>query len=216
MKFKKISRIRRWLAWKLFLYMNNFPFELERGGWSLRVDDFNALFNKVRKEKTQKALTFVELGGGISTILFGFFLSRLNAKSTVISFEADKDWVKEVDVLIKAYGLNQQVGLYHVPYKQYVNKIWFDEDQIAKILKGRRIDVLFVDAPKGHLCPYARKPAIPFFLPWLHEESMVFIHDANRKDETETAQEWSKYFKVYENIGTDLGLVLLMGKREKL
>jgi Methyltransferase domain len=195
-----------WLKWKAFLVRHFFPLGLKRGDWSLNIDDFEAVFKKIRIAKHKKSIIFVELGCGVSTIIFGIFLSRLNPKTSIISFEGDKEWVVKVDALIKRYDLCKQVSVYYIPYKQYAQYIWFDDKKIVEIINGRQIDMLFVDAPPGKLCPYSRKPAIPFFLQWMLKETIVLLHDTGRKDEAEIVKIWSKYFKIYECIDTKLGI----------
>jgi hypothetical protein len=204
----KIQVTLEWLKWKLFLVRHFFFFGLKKGDWSLNIDDFESVFQKIRITKHKKSITFVELGSGVSTLIFSLFLSRLNSKSSILSFEGDKEWVEKVNVLINRYGLSKQISLYYIPFKQYAQYIWFDEEKIAEIINGRQIDMLVVDAPPGKLCPYSRKPAIPFFLPWLAKESIVFIHDTKRKDEAEIVKAWSKYFKICECIDTVVGITL--------
>lgn len=186
-----------------------FPLGLKRGSWSLGLDDFEAIFSRLKKIKGP--ITLVELGAGISSIIFGLFLRRLNLKNTIFSFEGDKDWVERVQRMIARYNLEKTVNLLHVPYAKDANAVWFDKVKITEAIKGRRIDALLVDAPPANLCPLSRKGAIPFFLACMNEESVVFLHDASRKDEEEIADGWSRYFRKSKKIDTAAGIVLMEG-----
>jgi hypothetical protein len=82
---------------------------------------------------------------------------------------------------------------------------WFTRDSLRRVLDGKRVDILLVDAPHGVLCPRARQPAISFFLSYLKQDAIVLLHDTCRQDESDIAEEWSRYFSVRYRVETPHG-----------
>ena len=191
---ESLKFFKRRILWKVFLFKNQLPQELKQGDWSLGIDDFEVIFKKIRSLKNRDRITLVELGAGVSTIILACFMAKLNMKYSIVSFEGDSSWVERVEEWVNRYHLNKEINLYHIPYEQYADCIWFKKDRIKEIINGQSIDILLVDAPPGVLCPVSRKSAIPFFLPWLHNDSTVFLHDTKRKDELDIIQAWDTYF----------------------
>jgi len=205
MILNKVRKIHQVLKWKVFLLKHHIPLNLNRGDWSMHVEDFQYIIRFI-KRKTN--LFIVELGAGTSTVVLAYTLSKYCQNSLLMSFEAEESWVEKVHKDLSKYKLNSYAVIYHVPYKRYHNYIWFDHSLIREILFlfKRKIDILIVDAPPDTLCPYSRMPAIPFFLEYLKEDSVVFLHDSKRSDELFIIKEWSNYFKEIININTPQGL----------
>jgi len=204
-------KFREWISWRAFLSANGLPQGLKRGKWSLKPDEFEMIIKTIKENRSTEKITFVELGSGASTAIFGMMLSRLNKENEVISFEGDENWSRKTETTVNRFCGGSRVKVCYVPYKKSGNAAWFDEDKMKKYMKGRMIDILFVDAPHGKLCRHSRKPAIPFFIPYLKNNAVVFLHDTERQDEAETFAEWRKYFSESRNIGIGSGIAVFKG-----
>lgn len=168
--------------------------------------------------RNNKELTLLELGTGVSTLIFVSRLSKFSLDGLIISFEAEKECVKTVQNLIDRYSLSKRIQrIYHVGYKNYENYAWFNQEMMETILESelsqKKGDVLVIDSPPDILCPYSRKPAIPFLLRYLKNECIVFLHDAKRNDESRIVKEWAQYFNKTEIINTPLGLAVFWDKK---
>lgn len=206
------SRVYSSLSWKLFLVRYHLPISLKRRAWSMHIQDFECIFTLM---KGKRNLTVLELGSGISTIIFASGLSRLSQNSSIVTLEAEERWMEAIQKMVVKYELTDYVRVHHVPYKQYAVYIWFDEQAIKEILGDKKIDILVVDAPPDTLCHYSRRPAMPFFLPYLKRESIVVLHDAKRPDEVQIVREWKYYFHECETIDTPLGLAVFKSPKGK-
>jgi predicted O-methyltransferase YrrM len=192
--------------WQFFLAKNRLPLDLKRGDWSMHIQDFKYIIDLI---KARKDPTIFELGAGVSTLVFSSKLSRMSTNRIIISIEADMGYAKQVQDKIIRYGFQRCARIYYIPYEDYGDYKWFNEEMTKAIASEiKNIDLLIVDAPPDTLCPYSRRKAIPFFLGLLKSDGIVILHDAKRQDETIIAKEWRPYFSQHEFIDTPLGLAV--------
>jgi hypothetical protein len=208
--------LRRRIIWKLFLRVHGFPLGLRQEDSCLRPSAYEEIFKKIRRMDRPGPLTCVLLGGGVCSIILAVFLARLNKDAKVIFIDADGESVARLRRWIDEYHLHDLVVAHHVPYAPYEGQIWFDAGGIRDAVEGLRIDVLVVDAPHEGLCSCARKPAIPFFLPWLDQEACVFLHDMRCSDEMRTFVVWKEYFEEGVNFMTVRGIAVFCRKRPEV
>lgn len=202
-------------SWKDFKTRRGLPKDLRRGGaFSLDPQEFDYIINLIQEKKIKRIL---ELGAGVSTVIFALELAKTVNDPTAIellSIEGDLDWFYKVWDLLRLYQVNKFARVCLVEYKPNPQRAtetfwWFDKPRLDDILNELdQFDMLLVDAPIGTLCEYARFPAIPFLLPFIKENASVLLHDAKRRRERHTVTEWSKCFKNLELIDTKRGLAV--------
>jgi len=178
------------------------------------VKDFEGLINVLRGYRTGESVYLVELGAGVSTLVLGHLLPQLCNDGHLISIEGEESYAHQLRDQIKSYELDDVVSLHHVPYANGDDGCWFNKDSLRHILGDKRVDILLVDAPPGVLCPRARQPAIPFFLSYLKQNGTVLLHDAYRQDESDIAEEWSRYFNVRYRVETPRGFDVFEGRSD--
>ena len=201
--------------WSAFLIKYRLPLSLRRNlTWSMDVKDFEGLINVLRGYRTGESVYLVELGAGVSTLVLGHLLPQLCNDGHLISIEGEESYAHQLRDQIKSYELDDVVSLHHVPYANGDDGCWFNKDSLRHILGDKRVDILLVDAPPGVLCPRARQPAIPFFLSYLKQNGTVLLHDAYRQDESDIAEEWSRYFNVRYRVETPRGFDVFEGRSD--
>ncbi len=213
-----LLRVYNSLKWKLFLVRYRLPLSLKHNSWSMHIQDFVNIFKYITDRGD---LRVVELGGGLSTIILACMLSKSSQNSLLITLEGDEYYFKMIEKMILRYKLTKYVRIYHVPYRQYDGYSWFDKELIKKILENEnleseKIDILLVDAPPGGLCKYSRRPAIPFFLPYIKTNGIVILHDAKRQDEVQILKDWKHYFHECVIVDTPVGLAFLKSPKINL
>lgn len=204
------------VRWYVFLVKYRLPLSLRRNpGWSMDVRDLEAVIDVLRTYLTDDGVRVVELGSGISTLVLAHILPRLFDQANVISVEGEESYVRRLRDQLKSYQLDEVVFLHHVPYVRSDEDCWFSRDELRRVLSDARVDILIVDAPPGVSCPRARQPAIPFFLPYLKQNGIVFLHDTCRQDESAIAEEWGRCFITQRRINTRKGIAFFAGLNQK-
>lgn len=199
--------------WKIFLIFNHFPITLPLDEWSLGIDDYNAIFKTLKQYKKEKEFVFVEIGSGVSTALIPLFLKKQKFNYDFFSIEGDAEWKKQTEILVKKYAPHEEVRINLITCQKKNDSCWYDTTTLSEQLTNfHNIDALLIDGPPGSLCSQARKPAIPFFLPRLKNNSVVFLHDAKRKDEKEIIENWKQYFHSLKINFTKKGLAIFQSK----
>ncbi len=207
--------IKEKVEWYAFLRKHRLPFALKRNrSWSMDVCDFEVIIDILGGYRADESVHVVELGSGTSTLVLAHFVSRLFDDAHIISVEGEESYAQQLQDEITRYALDDTVILHHIPYVKDDYGCWFSKDALRCIL-DKRVDILIVDAPPRTLCPCARQPAIPFFLLYLKQNGIVFLHDTCREDESVIADAWSRYFLTRRRINTPKGIVLFTGHSQE-
>jgi hypothetical protein len=208
--------IKEKVEWYAFLRRYRLPFSLKQNrSWSMDVDDFEVIIDVLRGYRADESVCVVELGSGISTLVLAHIVPQLHDNAHIISVEGEGSYAQQLQGQIKRYALEDSVSLHQAPYaKDDDDGCWFRKDALRCILNNKRVDILIVDAPPGRLCRRARQPAIPFFLPYLKQEGIVFLHDTCREDESAIADVWGRYFLTRREIDTPKGIALFVGSSQ--
>jgi hypothetical protein len=170
--------------------------------------DIEAIFDVARRYQGKGRVSIVELGSGTSTLVLASVLPRLLEDIHVTSIEGEESYARYAQQMLRQYKLDRYASVSWVPYSVENDRVWFSKRQLEQIVCEQRVDILIVDAPPVSLQPRARQPAIPFFLPFLDESSVVMLHDASRLDESLIAQEWKRFFRVCYQIPTPQGFAV--------
>jgi predicted O-methyltransferase YrrM len=183
-------------------------------GWAISPD-FAGLM--VREILAKRPETIVELGSGVSTLISAYALSKLK-RGKVVSYDHDIDYGTVTRQNIDTHGLGSIAEVKHAPISKIMlgetSTHWYaiNEDTIPE-----KIDMLIIDGPPARTAPYARYPALPFFLDYLAEDAIVIMDDGIRNEEKEICQRWIEEYPEFESeyIETEKGTFILRRKREK-
>jgi len=211
----KIIGFKEKAQWDAFLTRNRLPFSIRRtSSYSMDAKDVAGILTVVRSHRTDEDFCLVELGSGTSTLVLAYMLPRFFDHVELLSIEGEESHRKQLQDQIAKNKLDEVVSLHHVPLVKKDDSCWFSEDALKRILGDKKVDILIIDAPPGPLCPCARQPAIPFFLSYLKQNSVVFLHDTRRQEEAAIAEAWSRYFNAHYQIGTPRGIDVFEGRSD--
>jgi hypothetical protein len=162
-------------------------------GWAVYSDSLQLFIEKIGDRET-----ILELGSGVST----FYLAKLikdRGFGTLISVEHDLDFYNSLKQKLVNLKLDKYCTLLHCPLIDHAldDEVypWYDIKNVA-VLSQRKIDVMFVDGPPGHLRECSRYPALPIMKEFLSNDSLIFLDDAKRSDERKIAEKWIKDYKL--------------------
>lgn len=179
-------------------------------GWAGSPDFLLKLLEIIFKNKPN---VIVELGSGLSTVVIGSALKKVN-NGRLISFDHDERFLKNTKANVKLNKVGDFVSLNYTPLVQYNNGYkWYD---LTNVSIESKIDLLIVDGPPRIIQKNARFPALPLLLEQLSNECIIVLDDANRNDEQEIIEMWmnlldeKKIIYIKETLNFyDKGLVIL-------
>lgn len=201
--------IRENVEWCAFFRRYRLPRSVARkSAWAMDNRDLEAIFDVARRYQGKGHAHIVELGSGISTVILARVLPNLLEDSQITSIEGDETYARHAQEMLRQHKLDRYANVSWVPYAPSDGPVWFSKPELEQVLCEKRVDILIVDAPPGSLQPRARQPAIPFFLQFLDEGSVVMLHDALRPDESRIAKEWKRFFRVCYQIATPRGFAV--------
>ena len=144
----------------------------------------------------EKPLCIVELGSGISTLIIGYCLRKLD-QGNVLSFDHDVKFIKITQENVNKHGLESITQVIHAPLKEIVirdNKwLWYDTDSL-KSASTNQIDMLIIDGPPDGEEIMARYPALPIFMNSLNEDAVIILDDGIRSSEQKIVHRWLNEF----------------------
>lgn len=156
-------------------------------GWAGSPDFLLKVLEIIFKKKPN---VIVELGSGLSTIIIGSALKKLN-KGCLFSLDHEEGFLNNTRENADFNNISEFVNLNYTPLIEYDNNYkWYD---INKVNIQSKIDILIVDGPPRIIQQNARYPALPLLLDKLSDDSIIILDDANRTDEKTIIDLWSKY-----------------------
>lgn len=176
--------------------------------WALSPDLANILIDLTL---THKPKTIVELGSGVSTLVFSYCLEKLGG-GKVISLEAEAKYAEKTQANLDQHGLSKWAEVRTAPLKpmtlKHIQWQWYDPAAIEDLTD---IDILFVDGPAKIDGKLMRYPAFPVFLEKLSEGAVIILDDADRKQDATMIGQWLKEFEGFEkeSFSTQKGTVIL-------
>lgn len=156
-------------------------------GWAGSPDFLLKVLEIIFKKKPN---VIVELGSGLSTIIIGSALKKLN-NGRLISFDHDEVFLNKTRENVSFNDIEEFVSLNITPLIQYDNGYkWYDFKDV-KI--DDKIDMLIIDGPPRIIQQNARYPALPLLLDKLSDDCIIILDDANRTDEKIIIDMWSNF-----------------------
>jgi predicted O-methyltransferase YrrM len=136
----------------------------------------------------------LECGSGTSTLLMASYL-RMTGRGRVVALEHDARFAARTRQLLRELDLEEQAQIRDAPLRpvQVGERTipWYDLGSLREV-EGAKARILFVDGPPGRGAELARLPALPLLLPYLAEDCIVILDDAQRPDETLIAERWAR------------------------
>lgn len=157
-----------------------------------------------------KPAIVVECSCGVSTVVLARAV-QLNGVGHVYSFEHDEEFAQKTLQNLKKHDLSDFATVIHAPLTQYTidgeKYLWYEMADIP----FEYIDLLVIDGPPGDLQSKSRFPALPLLKSKLKVSSVVYVDDANRKDEKIILEKWQQCFPrlICENLDAEKGLARL-------
>jgi predicted O-methyltransferase YrrM len=159
-------------------------------GWSASPDFLLLIASHTRAARPRMVL---ECGSGTSTIVLARAL-QLNGVGHVHSLEHDPTFAARTREHLHRSGLTEWATVIDAPLRPYRSEgkeySWYEFESIP----DGPIDLLVVDGPPMPIGPEARYPAGPVLFPRLNPGAVVFLDDADRKDEKRIVERWLKEF----------------------
>lgn len=174
------------------------PMRLPFTAMSMRPEDLQAVCDRL----TARSLgTVVELGSGVSTLVLADRLRTLG-RGRLVSIEHDDAWAALMQRLVESNGLSDHCSVIHAPLSADGSWApasgWYDRGVLDRVFGSSTVAFLLVDGPPRSTGPWARYPALPYFVSKLEEGGEVVLDDIDREDELAIARRWIAEFPVQQ------------------
>jgi predicted O-methyltransferase YrrM len=158
------------------------------GDFALNPTDLLDLLHLVRLRQPRLVL---ELGSGTSSVWLGYALEQYGGK--LISLDHDPDYARQTRAMLAAHGLNAVAEVREAPLRELAlagqTYEWYDVAAFADLTD---IDLLLIDGPPAATGPDARYPALAVLEKRLSATATVVLDDADRHDERDAVQRWTR------------------------
>lgn len=185
-------------------------------GWAASPDYLLIVLKELLKlTRKKRAVTILEAGSGISTVVLGIALKKFSPESKIFSLEHDYDFFLKTQEELKFHKI-ENVNLLYSPLISYeINGkewLWYDITELFKFL-NQRVDFLVVDGPPEATQDEARYPILPVLREKLSDDFVLILDDAYRKGEKKAAYLWKKELQLFESkeIDTEKGTLVIKG-----
>jgi predicted O-methyltransferase YrrM len=172
-------------------------------GYSLEVESARWLYNLIRDNPLN---CIVECGCGISTVILALAIADRPVR--FYSLEHDATWLNITQTALDVLGLAGRVTLLHAPLKAISFAGCVYQAPTPPVLEGCKADLLFIDAPAGHV---GRGGTLPMMLSALAPHALAVLDDANRLEEAKCVSNWVHQglaaFKGFVPLGFGLALM---------
>ena len=180
-----ITQIESLMA--IYNFLPDIKFLPTSRGWAGSPDFLLKVLEIIFKKKPN---IIVELGSGLSTIIIGSALKKLN-NGCLFSLDHEEVFLNNTRENVSFNDIEGFVNLNFTPLVQYDNGYkWYD---INKVNIQSKIDILIVDGPPRFIQYNARYPALPLLFDKLSDDCIIILDDANRTDEKTIINMWSNY-----------------------
>jgi len=182
-------------------------------GWAASPDFLLEVMREILASG-KKSPTIVELGSGVSTVVLGYLLENFFPQGRLITLEHEYDFFMDTKEQLSLHSL-KSVNLIFAPFSYYrignESFRFYDVSLLEKVLKERKIDFLIVNGPPESTQKLARYPALPLLREHLSDDFVLFLDDAKREDEKETALRWKRELELYSSKEppTEKGMLIL-------
>ena len=176
--------------------------------WSLHGESLLCIWNML---KVQKPRSIVELGSGLSTLMFARYtqsIEEADEQSVIVhSIEHEQEWAEKTREMLREAGLEQFVTVHTVPIiEQSIDGF---EGQMMDLspIQGEQFEFALIDSPPAYI---GRRLSLPLLQPLLKTNAVVILDDAQRLDEQSMVNEWlaempnDLSFQSYQIVGNGL------------
>jgi predicted O-methyltransferase YrrM len=170
---------------------------------------------------TLRPCSVLELGSGVSTLLFALYAQGREKESgtppIVISIDHDEGWLKKTGDRLTTAGVDRYVRLVHAPLTKYkvglLDTQTYEPGRIVEELSSHHFDFCFIDGPPGMV---GRVGTLPVIAKYLADSSAIFLDDSRRLGEQSAIQLWRSLYPIErrcETYLTDRGLAKMVWAR---
>jgi predicted O-methyltransferase YrrM len=133
----------------------------------------------------------VECGSGTSTVFIAEMLRHFGLSSKFIALDHLEEYAMRTRNLLEDHGLSHQASVITAPLRERkrCQQPWYDIP--PSHFEDGSIDLLVVDGPPAQDDPYARYPAVEVLYPFLANDCIIILDDADRPGEREVASQWA-------------------------
>ena len=157
--------------------------------WSLRPAAILDVANDLVVHDRRLVL---ELGAGLSTLLFARVLADHGDRGRLIAVESDGGYAAAVNRELGVRGLETRARVVSAPLG--ADGDWYERAAVLEALGDERPDVLVVDGPPGDGGPDARRPALEVLGARLDSRATILLDDTQRPAEAGQLLEWAAAF----------------------
>jgi predicted O-methyltransferase YrrM len=165
--------------------------------WAISPLTILYLWNTVNRNKPQVIL---ELGSGLSSILFACFAQRTARAGykppSIVSVDHDEQWLLKTKDRLGGLGLAQFANLTFAPLADMpIDDIRFhtySKEPILESMVNKSADFCLIDGPPMAI---GRTPCLPLVAPFLQHDACVMLDDFYRPGEQEAVRFWTDHFR---------------------
>jgi len=182
--------------------------------WAIAPDFGNLLYTLLMEYQPTQ---IVELGGGVSTVITGYYCAQMEIKAVVEAFDHHPLYASLARQHIDSHQLIDVATVHHAPLEalEISGEKWHWYDPTAFDLLTE-IDFLTVDGPPQQDNPTSmvRYPALPVLFSKLKSGAIILLDDAHREDEQKIVERWLDEFDLVKlrEVDTEKGAVVLQKK----
>jgi predicted O-methyltransferase YrrM len=163
-------------------------------GYSLSVITRLVLLNTLEAQKPRRIL---ELGGGVSTLIFAAYAARRGGDASIWSIDHDAGWLDQTRQSLEEAGLAGPVRLIHAPLAEReiggirCTAYLLPDSELEEHSGSEGFDSCFIDGPPAAV---GRGPCLPLVAPYLAPGATILLDDALRPDEQAAWNDWLRRY----------------------
>lgn len=164
--------------------------------WAISPDFGLLLYSLLNEYQPSNVL---ELGGGVSTLITGYFFSQIEYEGTITAIDHHDYFAEQSRKQIELHQMIDVATVIHAPLTDVKIRDesyhWYDPTAFDLL---HEVDFLTVDGPPQQDNPnrMARYPALPILFHRLQAGAIILMDDTHREDETQIAQRWLDEFNL--------------------
>ncbi len=171
-----------------------FDYPVFLGGPSIDAQHARLLLFILQERKPR---TVLELGSGSSTAIVARALERLGVPARIhIAVDHEARFLRNTEEIARMCGVADRVRFEHCPLAPIDGYAlpWYS--RIPQLVAEERLDLVIVDGPPAYSTAQgrAREPALPVLRPFLSDNAVIILDDANRPGEADTIEAWKRQF----------------------
>ena len=171
-----------------------FQFPVFLGGPSIDAWHARSLLFILQEYKPR---TILELGSGSSTIIIARTLQIMGISPELhISVDHESRFLSNTQELARNNRVDQLVNFEHCPLQPLADfdLPWYS--RIPELVGHTKLDLVVIDGPPAYAenMGNAREPALTVLRPYLNDNAVIILDDANRVGEQDVVAAWLKQY----------------------